>query len=129
MYLIRRELPKEFAASYRWSLVKLKVSDGDSPYIAFESASAASEFIATRPTLAACSAVESSRIGLNTYLGPDVGTLLFSSVEQLDGYLSGGMQQQIRRASIPTRNAFEGTVRRVKDWYAAWHSRKLVHEG
>ena len=107
----------------------MKVRDGDNPYVAFGSASAASEFIATFPELEALSSVEFSCIRLDTYVGPNARALIFSSVEQLNGYRDGGMQQQIPRASIPTRSVFERIVRRVKDWYAAWHSRKLEHEG
>ena len=132
MYLIRRRLPKEFAVVYRWSLVAMKVGSGDNSrgaYIAFDAASAASEFIASLPAGETCSSIESSCIGLDTYLNPNPDVLLFSSVEHLRRYRSGEMEAHIPTAPVAARSAFESIVRKVKDWYAAWHTRKLMHEG
>jgi hypothetical protein len=129
MYLIHRELPKEFAASYRWSLVAMKIGDGSDsrdPYVAFESASAASEFITALPAVAAYSSIESSCIGLDTYLDPNASALLFSSVEHLNRYRSDGTEADIPRVPIVARSAFERIVRKVKDRYAAWHIRKFA---
>lgn len=128
MHLIRSELPKEFAAGYRWSLLSIKVCDGDNPYVAFESASAAAEFIATFPAPPTFSEIEFSCLGLDTYLRPNADALIFSSIGQLNEWRDGGMQKQIPRASILTKSAFVRIVRKTKDWHAAWHTRHLSHE-
>lgn len=86
VYLVRHELPKEFAAGFRWTLVAIKAAihpHVGSTYVAFETDAAAVEFATALNSSFHYSVVRHDRLGLNTYIAPDSCILVFESTEQL----------------------------------------------
>jgi hypothetical protein len=121
MFLVRRALPKGFAFGYGWSLVAMRgrgPADEDR-YVAFESAEAASEFIASLPApLVAYSLANSVSLGLDAYIRPNAGALVFGSIDQLQTYRAGSAAHAVP-AAMPLARRFSWGTREFKDWYAA----------
>jgi hypothetical protein len=115
IYLIRFAIPHEEQWGFPWGLITLKTANPREPYFAFDSDTAAAEYIARRGD-SRLSFIEASQLDLSFYYDHTIGARVFKSLAEMDVWLADPSSRGGHLKPLPAAGLLSEFVRVLKNW-------------